>query len=401
MYLSLTTSLNVIFILISFFSHSLYALPISWGKNDNGQLGHNAAGGPVPHAILNSDPFSAIDLGAHASIALKTDGSVWSWGGNWHGELGDGSTTQSTRPVQVVGLNNVIAVSRAAKTDTVAALKADGSVWCWGRNQYGQLGNGTQIDSLTAMQSNISNVIAIATGPADVMALKKDGTVWAWGDNSYWKFGSTSALSAGSVFQVLGISNVVAIASGSYHALYLKADGSVWLSGRMGSVSLKSPTQVANLSRVVEITAGQEYSLARKEDGSVWAWGANYYGNLGDGTTTERLAPVQITGLNQVVDLSANLFHSLAVKTDGTVWSWGSNTAGQLGHRKAQHKTPQQIIGVSKFNAVATGGNHSAAYLAQSALSSLPTPYPLTRRDDEDESDDDDNEEDHDDQQDD
>ncbi|MDQ7075579.1 MAG: hypothetical protein Q9O24_10620 [Gammaproteobacteria bacterium] len=332
---------------------------------------------------------------------MKTDGSVWSWGGNWHGELGDGTTTQSTRPVQVVGLNNVIAVSRAAKTDTVAALKADGSVWCWGQNQYGQLGNGTQIDSLTAVQSNISNVIAIATGPADVMALKKDGTVWAWGDNLYWKFGSTSTASAGGVFQVLGISNVVAIASGSYHALYLKADGSVWLSGRMGSVSHRTPTQVANLSQVVEITAGQEYSLARKKDGSVWAWGANYYGNLGDNTTTERLTPVQITGLNQVVDLAANLFHSLAVKADGTVWSWGSNTAGQLGHRKAQHKTPQQIIGVSQFNAVATGGNHSAAYQSHSAMSGLLMFNPPENRDKEEESEDNDEEEDHDDEQDD
>ncbi|MDG4551260.1 MAG: hypothetical protein P9G45_12725 [Candidatus Contendobacter sp.] len=188
------------------------------------------------------------------TVALKGDGTVWAWGNNATGQLGDGTTnTKRTSPVQARGLTNVVA-SAAGGLHTVA-LKGDGTVWAWGRNKEGQLGDGTATDRPTPVQViGLSGVTAIAAGAAYSIALKSDGTLWAWG----WINSTTNTTPA----QVSGLTDIVASAAG-------------------GLAVLNTETG---------------HTVALKGDGTVWAWGRNKEGQLGDGTTTDRTAPVQVLG---------------------------------------------------------------------------------------------------------
>ena len=171
------------------------------------------------------------------------------------------------------------------------ALKQDGTVWAWGGNDYGQLGDGTQTDSLTPVQvRGLYNVTAIAAGGYHTVALKQDGTVWAWGDNTYGELG----------------------------------DGT--------QTDRLTPVQVSGLStNVTAIAAGYLHTVAQKLDGTAWTWGSNYNGQLGDGKQTDRYTPVQVSGLSNVIAIAAGSAHATALKQDGTVWGWGWDFAGQLG----------------------------------------------------------------------
>ena len=189
------------------------------------------------------------------TIALKSEGTVWTWGYNVYGQLGDGSTTNRTTPVEVSNLSGITAV--AGGFSHTIALKSDGTVWTWGYNTYGQLGDETNTSRSTPVKvSNLSGVIAIANGANSTIALKSDGTVWAWGDNESGELG----------------------------------DGT--------TTNRKTPVQVSSLGGIAAIAGGSEHTIALKSDGTVWAWGHNRRGQLGDGTTTGRYIPVQVRGLN-------------------------------------------------------------------------------------------------------
>ena len=174
---------------------------------------------------------TSISAGYAHTVALKQDGTVWAWGGNDYGQLGDGTQTDSLTPVQVSGLSSVTAI--AAGAYHTVALKQDGTVWAWGDNTYGELGDGTQTNSSTPVQvSGLSNVTAIAAGWSYTVVLKQDGTVWAWGLNYFvelvdviYPYGSLTPV------QVSGLSSVTAIAAGGYYTVALKQDGTVWAWG--------------------------------------------------------------------------------------------------------------------------------------------------------------------------
>jgi alpha-tubulin suppressor-like RCC1 family protein len=192
--------------------------------------------------------------------------------------------------------------------------------------------------------------VAIAAGGAHSLALKSDGTVWAWGYNGYGQLGDGTTSSRSLPVPVSGLSGVTAIAAGNNgyittHSLALKSDGTVWAwgynnYGQLGDNSTtarNSPTQVLSavgqpFTSVTAIAAGGGHSLALKADGTAWAWGYNYYGQLGDGSTTARGLPVQLPGLTGVTAIAAGDNHSLAASTDGTEWAWGSGGHGRLGN---------------------------------------------------------------------
>jgi len=238
---------------------------------------------------VNCKAFSEIAAGLYHSITLKSDGTVWTWGDNQHGQLGDGTATDRTTPVQVQGLTGVVAIAGGSYHSL--ALKSDGTVWAWGSNSSGQLGNGTTTKSYTPMQvQGLTGVVAIAAGGKHSLALKSDGTVWAWGDNWYGQLGNGTTTNRFTPVQVQGLTGVVAIAGGYYH------------------------------------------TIALKQDGTVWTWGYNWYGQLGDGTSSpHRTTPVQVQGLTGVVAIAGGYYHTVALKQDGTVWTWGSDSYGQLG----------------------------------------------------------------------
>jgi len=305
---------------------------------------------------------------SHA-LALKLDGSVWAWGNNYYGQVGDGTSgngTDKPTPVQVSGLgvgSGVIAVS--ATYNSSLALKGDGSVWAWGDNTYGQLGDGTggygiykstpvQVSGLGAG----SGVIAISAGEKHFLALKSDGTVWAWGDNSYAQLGDgTSTLRSVPVI-VSGLTGGVAIASGKIHSLAVKADGSVWSWGYNGTGALGdgsntsklSPVQVSTMgtgSGVIALTGGYFHTLAIKVDGSVWAWGSNLKGQLGivSGNTN---SPIQVMAPGSGASaVAAARQSSFLLKDDGSVLAWGLNDYGQLGDGTTTNRTtPVPVSGL-------------------------------------------------------
>jgi alpha-tubulin suppressor-like RCC1 family protein len=250
----------------------------------------------------------AIAMGDYHSLALKSDGTVWAWGANYLGQLGDGTTTASLVPKQILSssLSEVIAITAGYYHSL--ALKSDGTVWTWGKNSNGQLGDGTTTNILVPKQV-LSGVIAIAAGAFYSLALKSDGTVWGWGYNSDGELGDGTTTASLVPKQILSssFSGVIAIATGTYHSMALKSDGTVlaWGSnsnGQLGDGATTDslvPKQISSssLSGVNAIAAGAYHSLALKSDGKVWAWGNNYSGQLGDGTTTDQYTPEQVSGL--------------------------------------------------------------------------------------------------------
>jgi len=259
-------------------------------------------------------------------------GIPWAWGDNEYGQIGNGNFGYSNVPVQALNLTNVIAVAGGGSHSLV--LKDDGTVWAWGYNRYGQLGNGTNTNSNVPVQAlNLSNVIAIAGGWAHSLALKGDGTVWAWGNNHEGELGNGQVGGVSSVaIQVSNLTGVVAIAGGRYHSLALKNDGTVWAwganwYGQLGNGQFgyyaNVPVQVLNLSNAVAIAGGVFHSLALKQDGTVWAWGYNADGELGNGTNNNSNVPFQVLNLTGVVEIAGGDLHSLALKSDRTVWAWG------------------------------------------------------------------------------
>ncbi|RYZ43249.1 MAG: kelch-like protein [Myxococcaceae bacterium] len=328
----------------------------AWGYNHSGQLGDGTGTRrltPVPVQGLTG--VLALAAGYQHSLALKPDGTVWAWGYNAQGQLGDGTLTDRPRPVQVQALMGVAAL--VAGESHSLALKQDGTVWTWGYNAQGQLGDGTVMNRSSPVQvPGLTGVAAIAVGTRFTLALKPDGTVWAWGQNSDGQLGDGTVTTRLTPVQVQGLTGVAALAAGDSHTLALKQDGTVWAwgynaQGQLGdgtATNRLTPVQAQGLTGVATLAAGFHYSLASKSDGTVWAWGRNSDGQFGDGTVSDRLTPQPMPGLTSGATLAAGYFHVLALKPDGTLWAWGNNTQGQLGDGTATNRlTPVQVQGLS------------------------------------------------------
>jgi alpha-tubulin suppressor-like RCC1 family protein len=392
-----------------------------WGSNGNGQLGDGLTNAPpVAQLASGETDVTAIAAGWGHTVALKQDGTVWTWGGNYTGQLGDGTTAIQSTPVQVSGsggsgfLTGIKAI--AAGVGHSVALKQDGTVWTWGSNSSGQLGDGMTIDpsqppygQTTPVQvlgpggsGFLTGVAAIAGGGYYTVALKQEGTVWAWGDNSSGQLGDGTTTSHSTPVQVLGaggiglLTGVKAIAAAFGYTVALKQDGTVWAWGYNGDGELgdgtetgySTPVQVVGpggigfLTGVTAIAVGLDHTVALKQDGTVWTWGLNEYGQLGDGTTNSQSTPVQVLGpdgsgfLTGVTAIAAGGEHTVALKQDGTVWTWGENYAGELGDGTVTStdpygkSTPVQVLGLNGsgfltgVSAIAAGGYHTLTLLS-------------------------------------
>ncbi|WP_306590119.1 hypothetical protein [Geothrix sp. 21YS21S-4] len=304
------------------------------------------------------------------TLSLKEDGTVWAWGYNRAGQLGDGSVVDRSLPTPVVNLTGVVALGVGQAHGL--ALKADGTVWSWGINSNGQLGNGTTVDSAEPVHVyGLTDVVAIAGGGFHSLALKSDGTVWAWGSNSYGQLADTpSSQQRNNPIPVMGLTDVVAIAGGGFHSLALKSDGTVWAwgansQGQLGdgtTIDRSIPVKVGNLSGGSVLAAGSTHSLALTSDGTLWGWGSNGNGELGDGTWLNHTVPVPMHSISDVVAMSAGPSYSIALTSDGTPWTWGNNWYGQLGDGTATPRNaPQRVTGLTDAMAVASGQNYCIA----------------------------------------
>lgn len=333
----------------------------NWGDNSCGQLGQPFAvtsqSSPIKLAGLSASSMIAAGDYHAAGLVSTASASAWSVGANWFGQLGDGAVLSNSTPVAVQTLTNVTAL--AAGEYHTLAVKSGGTVWAWGANWYGGLGNGTTTNSAVPVQvSTLSNIIAVSAGGVHSLALTGTGTVSAWGGNLYGQLGlgSTTDRTTAATITALNpttLSRVIAIASGSVHSLALKSDGTVWAWGwndygqlgdgtatqRTSPVAVKymaNATTSATLTNVIAIAAGRYHSLAITKDGKLWTWGYNGTGQVGNGSTTNQLYATALTdnspkGFTNIVLAAGGYNHSLAITADGSLWAWGDNSLGQLG----------------------------------------------------------------------
>jgi alpha-tubulin suppressor-like RCC1 family protein len=347
----------------------------SFGSDEFGQLGDGSAGSSnSPVAVSGLTGVTQIDGGREHVVALKSDGSVWAWGHNQYGEVGDGTKTNRQSPVQVSGLGAGSGVT-AVETGhySTMALKSNGTVWDWGWNKYGVLGNGKTTNSSVPVQvSGLTGVTAIAGGRDMELALKSDGTVWAWGDNEFGNLGiGTTTGTHTTPVQVHNLANVVAIAGGRDHALAVESDGSVWAWGwnQYGQVgngtknnNVATPVRVSGFggAKVTMVSAGADHSMALTAGGAVYTWGQNNDGQLGIGNKTNKATPVQVTALSGVTDIGNGRLHSLAIDGNGNVWAWGLNSTGQLGIGNTTNQlSPVKVPGLSGAFGLGGGVNYS------------------------------------------
>jgi alpha-tubulin suppressor-like RCC1 family protein len=368
----------------------------TWGGDAFGKLGINQTNANT-RALVPVEVHGANDIGFLHSVttimggethymAVKSDGTLWSWGYNFIGELGDGTTNDAAVPIQAgLGANppltNVIKLG--GRTYFSLAVKADGSIWGWGMNWNGQMGNGTIMPTgpqvlNPVMVSNsqpghvMNNPVQVSCGYTYGLALLTNGSVWTWGTGVHGELGADTNTQTLVPIQVPGVSNITAISSGWKHTLALKSDGTVWSWGLNGhgelgdgtSINRSNAVQVLNLSNIVMVSGGDYNSIALRSDGTVWKWGLNDVGELGQGTNdntgpgpaVDLIAhpfPVQVTldkfgnAFSNVVMVSNRDYHNMALKSDGSMWMWGANDQGQCGDGTTNDiYRPSPVVGI-------------------------------------------------------
>ncbi|MGC9196832.1 MAG: RCC1 domain-containing protein [Syntrophobacteraceae bacterium] len=293
-----------------------------------------------------------VSAGEQHTVLIKSDGTLWAWGGNTYGQLGDGTTTNHSSPEQI-GMSNGWA-SVAASGFHTAALGSDGTLWTWGDNTYGQLGDGTTTNHPSPEQIGTSNDwMSVAAGGYHMVAIKSNGTLWAWGENNAGQLGDGTTTGQGSPEQIGAANNWGSVSAGFRHTMAIKTDGTMWAWGDNthgelgdGSTTMQtSPEQIGTDNHWMSVAAGYDYTVAVKSDGTLWAWGSNSSGEMGAGMmTADILGPQQIGTDNHWASVAAGWTHVVGVKSDGTLWSWGNNSYGQMGDgTMINRNSPEQI----------------------------------------------------------
>jgi alpha-tubulin suppressor-like RCC1 family protein len=303
-------------------------------------------------------------------LALKNNGTLWSWGNNSFGNLGLSDRTHRSSPVQVGLLSNWSQIS--SQGYSAAAIKTDGTLWSWGLNTYGQLGILDRTDRSSPVQVGVgSDWYQVSCGYYTTFAVKTDGTLWAWGRNENGELGlNINTIGYSSPVQVGNLSDWNKITSSTFRTFAIKTDGTLWAwglnnSGELGintSLGVSSPVQVGTLNNWNQISAQSQNQAAIKTDGTLWAWGLNSYGQLGTSNLTNRSSPVQVGTESDWYQVSCGALHTAAVKTNGTLWSWGLNSFGQLGSsNQTNRNSPVQIGLLSNWSKVSSNFNHTLA----------------------------------------
>ena len=325
----------------------------AWGNNSNGRLGDGTTTDrSAPIQVGTFSNWKTITAGVDHSAGIRDDGTLWVWGNNTYAQLGDGTKTQRLSPVQIGADTNWKEVS-AGNAFTIA-IKENGTLWVWGVSNNGQLGTGQNTERATPTQiGSLTTWNVISAGNAHTMAVREDGGLWVCGSNSDGQVGNNSTNISLSFTQIRNTDKWIIISAGDSHSISIREDGSLWgwglnTNGQVGNNSttspLRAPNQIGSETNWKTVSAGGSHSIAIKNDGSLYAWGNNGSGRLGDGTTTQRTSPVSIGTDKDWKAVSAGQEHTAAIKNDGTLWTWGNNSNGRLGDgTTAPQTSPVQI----------------------------------------------------------
>jgi alpha-tubulin suppressor-like RCC1 family protein len=357
----------------------------AWGYNVVGQLGDSSwTDSHVPvkvdaSGVLSGKTITAIAVGCEHTAAVDSEGKVYAWGENSQGQLGNNSTTDSHVPI-AIGISGVLSgkiiTAIAAGYEYTIALDSDGKVYAWGDNNSGQLGNNSTTDSHIPVAVDISGVLldktitAIAAGDRHTVALDSDGEIYTWGNNFQGQLGDNSTTYshvpvAVDTSGVLSGKTITAIAAGDYHTVALDSDGKVnaWGDNYYGTLGNNSTTDshvpiavdtngVLSSKTITAIAVGYYHTVALDSYGKIYAWGENSQGQLGNNSTTKSLVPVAI-GISGVLSgkiitaIAGGRYHTIALDSDSKVYAWGSNHDGQLGNNSTtQSNVPIQVLGL-------------------------------------------------------
>jgi len=351
----------------------------AWGHLPGGTefciwCSYNIRNEPEPIRIMD-DVVYASDSLTHV-MAIRSDGSLWGWGSNSYGQLGDGTNINKSSPVRI--MDDVIAVS-AGRNHTMA-IRSDGSLWGWGVLELdGERGD----DGLPIGQHYpiriMDDIVAVEAGEEFTLVIKNDSSLWGWGRNNWGQLGDGTAINRSSPVRIMD--DVIAVSANS-HVMAIQGDGSLWgWGGNSGNAVgygasiypisrrddeqyfpyLRNPVQI--LDDVIAVSTGERHTLAITTDGSLWAWGDNLWGQLGnsspaflveradnmhafpsDVVATDHIQPSPIRIMGDIRSVSAGRHHTLAITTDGILLAWGDNHAGQLGDETTDNSSTPRVI---------------------------------------------------------
>ncbi len=348
-----------------------------WGSNTSFQLGHSPENNQQPSQLnqTNEDDSStteqwlASSSGNSHTCAIKTDNSLWCWGGNTKGQIGQGSVTAFfSEPTQLAENDTWLSIS-ANGDHNCAVRKDDRSLWCWGNNQAGQIGNGTTENSLTpSLIAEGSTWDKISLGTDHSCGIKDNGSLWCWGDNSRSQLGDGSTLASSSPKQIGSAINWQAISLGNQFSCAISSDGRLWCwggndqyqQGNAETTDIVAPSVISDDSDWRSISSGNTHSCAIKNDDSLWCWGNSIYGQVAQDVDAK--IPTQEPSASSWSSLSANGNHSCAVKNDNSLWCWGFNSQGQLGNSSTTSQAnPTPVVADSNWIDLDLGSDHACA----------------------------------------
>ena len=345
-----------------------------WGNNVSGQLGGGTRGNHslAPVKVASITDATAITAGYAHSCALHQNGTISCWGNNERGQLGDKTDDYSSlAPVKVASITDATAITAGSAHS--CALHEDGTISCWGRNTWGQLGNGQSTgdfydhsadSSVPVEVAGITDATAITAGSAHSCALHEDGTISCWGRNTWGGLGDKTDDDSSVPAAVADITDATAIAAGGGHSCALHQNGTIscWGNNEYGQLGDKTdddssvPAAVAGITDATAITAGYAHSCALHQNSTISCWGNNENGQLGNGTEDDSSVPVGVAGITDATAITAGYGYSCALHEGGTISCWGE------GHRtRGGSSMPVAVAGITDATAITTGDDHSCA----------------------------------------
>jgi alpha-tubulin suppressor-like RCC1 family protein len=359
-------------------------LAVAWGCNNAGQLGDNSTvnrSSPVS-VVGGFTDWCQISAGSSHSVGVRTNGTVWAWGCNGQGRLGDNSTVNKSSPVSVTGGFTDWCQVSVGDSHSLG-VRVNGTAWAWGCNNLGLLGSGNTVSrsSPVSVVGGFTDWCQVSAGSGHSLGVRQNGTAWAWGSNgTFGRLGDNSIVNKSSPVSVVGgFTDWCQVSAGRYHSLGVRTNGTAWAwgdntQGRLGdntTVSKSSPVSVVGgFTNWCQVGAGASHSLGVRTNGTAWAWGCNSQGQLGDNTITSRLSPVSVVGgFTDWCQIStggnSGGSHDVGMRTNGTVWAWGCNGQGRLGDNSTVNKSsPVSVVGgFAGWYQVSAGCAHSLGVL--------------------------------------